>query len=457
MSVEPVHPENDRKRIAQARANGETLNPSAKVLGWDVRWRQEPGNKRPTSYRYLKADGYTKHDADDLEVRIHRQKRRTGGYAYRSDVISGAQDPSERQTLHDFLLGPFMAFVQSSHRPNTQKHYAIAIDDRILSIKTPHVASTTRHQETEIGMRPVDLITVQALLDWKQSLLDAGIARRQVGKAVEVLRSALSYAVELGLIDRNPALGVRGLAVPRRDRNGGRAQAPISPDRVVDPLNIERLRVHLERRSRTLRNTVIVALIAYLGLRPNEVCVLRWRDLLNPDSTVKRRFRLERGLSNGEEVHGPKGGNPRMVTVFTPVADDILRYYQSIGSPDHETFVAPTIDGRMNNPDAIYEFISRAARKAGLPRFRPYDLRHTAASLLGTCGDESKPGQPWPIQNIAQQLGHSVETCIRIYLHVLENPLYRGTPIEQVIRECRSTALGRSADHQSNSGDSNPV
>jgi integrase len=60
-----------------------------------------------------------------------------------------------------------------------------------------------------------------------------------------------------------------------------------------------------------------------------------------------------------------------------------------------------------------------AKRSAGLEDFVPYDLRHTAASLLIATGR--------PITEVALQLGHSPSTCADIYAHVVEK--YRGQQI----------------------------
>lgn len=52
-----------------------------------------------------------------------------------------------------------------------------------------------------------------------------------------------------------------------------------------------------------------------------------------------------------------------------------------------------------------------AARRAGLSTTRPYDLRHSFASLMLHEGRLS-------IIEIASQLGHSAETLLSTYAHV---------------------------------------
>jgi integrase len=51
-------------------------------------------------------------------------------------------------------------------------------------------------------------------------------------------------------------------------------------------------------------------------------------------------------------------------------------------------------------------------RRAGLPRIRPYDLRHTAATLLLLAGESTKV--------VSERLGHSTATLtLDTYQHVL--------------------------------------
>jgi integrase len=53
-------------------------------------------------------------------------------------------------------------------------------------------------------------------------------------------------------------------------------------------------------------------------------------------------------------------------------------------------------------------------RKAGVPRIRFHDLRHTAATLMIAAGV--------PVKVVSEMLGHAdVATTLRIYAHVLPN------------------------------------
>jgi site-specific recombinase XerD len=69
----------------------------------------------------------------------------------------------------------------------------------------------------------------------------------------------------------------------------------------------------------------------------------------------------------------------------------------------------PLIPGQMN-----HEF-DRLTAKAGLPRIRSHDLRHSTATLL------IEQGQPIP--TVARMLGHDPAMTARVYSHVTDSAL----------------------------------
>jgi integrase len=62
-----------------------------------------------------------------------------------------------------------------------------------------------------------------------------------------------------------------------------------------------------------------------------------------------------------------------------------------------------------------------AAEAAGLPEdFRPYDLRHTCASLMLRAGI--------PAPDVAEHMGHSLETLLCVYAHAIK--AMKGQPAQ---------------------------
>jgi hypothetical protein len=71
-----------------------------------------------------------------------------------------------------------------------------------------------------------------------------------------------------------------------------------------------------------------------------------------------------------------------------------------------------------------------AAEKANVGVTRPYELRHTWASLLIQEGKLT-------LIEIAAQMGHSVQTLLNNYAHVIAELSGTHRPVEELIREAK--------------------
>lgn len=158
------------------------------------------------------------------------------------------------------------------------------------------------------------------------------------------------------------------------------------------------------------------------GMSEGELLGLRWehRDL--------DRGLLQETSSIGPGEHGglvfgqPKTDSSRRILRLVPEAVDALRAHRArqfeerlaIGADWIDSglvFTRPTgapIDGRNFSRRQFYPLLERA----GLPRIRPHELRHTIATLNLHEGT--------PISEVSKMLGHaSQHTTISIYSHAL--------------------------------------
>ncbi len=75
--------------------------------------------------------------------------------------------------------------------------------------------------------------------------------------------------------------------------------------------------------------------------------------------------------------------------------------------------VFPNAEGRATDGDNLRTRVFyRLTEKAGLPKFRIHDIRHTFASLLLQQGE--------PLNYVKEQLGHaSIQTTVDVYGHII--------------------------------------
>lgn len=246
------------------------------------------------------------------------------------------------------------------------------------------------------------------LLDaWQVELLTNGAGRTSVAKAGALLHGILKRAVVLELIASNAAMYLE---------QPSHKKAPVKPLRVTE---IESVRGALLAAGQ-VSDATLVSVLAYAGLRPyNEALALGWEQL------TEGRMLIERKLVDGELKPGTKTDKARSIRLLEPLAEDLERWRETRGDAA-DGLVFPREDG---NPWTEHDYGNWRRRIFDpLTPARPYDLRHTFASLLIWEGR--------PITYVAQQLGHSPQTCLTTYAHVIDG-VEANVPAETVIRAAR--------------------
>jgi integrase len=239
----------------------------------------------------------------------------------------------------------------------------------------------------------------------KQQMLADGVGVETTRRTLTMLQGVFRLALEWEEATSNPFAVVR--------------KPPVKPPAPVQPLSVEaveRLRAHF-LDAEEWESVLIVVLMAYAGLRPSEVAGLRVGDVRERTLLVHRTMRLgdHEGLKNGSAY--------RTVELLRPAKDDVELVLDALGSGgDADVPLIPDGSGGPRNPDDYKNWRRRhfrpAVRHVGLSIRRPYDLRHTCASLLIAAQRN--------ILEIAAQLGHRPEMTLRAYGHLIDE--YRGQP-----------------------------
>jgi integrase len=362
---------------------------------YKVAWRDELGKQRSRSFS-LKAD------AETWEAKIKLAKRQ-GELA---ELDAG------RQTLSEFMADWWRLHATLTLAPKTLEIYAGLKD---------------RHIEPRLGQLQLRRITPEKLQAFQADLADAGVGKETVRKSLAMLQGILERAVEWGRIPRNPAKHVRK---PPQGRT--RTVVPLSPRQ------IEQMRRQMLKK-KWHRDAALVSVLAYGGLRPGEALALRWSDI------GKQTILVDKALSLGQE-RTTKTGRKRSVRLLAPLAKDLAEWRIASGRPDESSLVFPTGAGKPWSDTDFRNWrrrrFGKAVEDAGLPAgVRPYDLRHSLASLL--FAEQGNPAE------VAAQMGHTLQTLFSTYVHVIEE--YRGkrrVDAAEAIRAARGSkqVRARSAD-----------
>jgi integrase len=115
-------------------------------------------------------------------------------------------------------------------------------------------------------------------------------------------------------------------------------------------------------------------------------------------------------------VTAEKTRSRRTVRLLAPLAEDLEVWRHTSGDPHVGALVFPADNGEVWSANGFEKWRRRRfgqlLEAGGLDRGRPYDLRHSFASLLLQEGRD--------VIYVARQLGHGAELTLRTYGHVIE-------------------------------------
>ena len=364
--------------------------------GWKARWR-ENGRGRARTFA-LKRDA----DAWDREV---QRRMQLGPLAVQQLTTRGG--PTLGQWTAERWAPEHAVMLADSTRERYAEVYSVHIAPWLDDVPLGHFSAPLLH-------------------GWQAALIKAGVGPGTIHKARTLLSSVLRHAAENGAIMANPLSLVRAPKSAPRD-----AVQPLSP--VV----VERIRAAMlkpaprevaasstgqrARRRYELpapgtaqtrrRDALIVSILAYAGLRPGELRAL-------PLAGVRENTILvERGANPDGSTKPTKNRHHRTVRLLSALAQDIREYKLTAGRPPEKTLILLDDEGKPWDKTAWQMWRadrwSPACCAVGLdPVPRPYDLRHSFASLLLAEGRQ-------PIW-IAKQLGHSLAVFLSTYAHLID-------------------------------------
>ena len=295
-----------------------------------------------------------------------------------------------RYTVGVWMDEWFENYAKVKVRPSSHQTYRGYIDN---------------HIKPSIGKLPLEKLTSLELQKLYKKLLEKGRVERIESKGQskglspktvrnihQIIASAMKLAKEQRIIATDPT---EGCALPKLEH------------REMKTLPVEQLTSFLrEAKDSGIFEMYYVELAT--GLRRGELLGLKWEDI----DLDRGNLRVKRQITriDGEIVEAPLKTKNAYRTL--PLAEDTIAVLQQQKKKvGNSPWVFPSPVGGPISPDSVLHMLHRVLRRAGLPRVRFHDLRHTFATLALQNGVD--------IKTVSGILGHfSAGFTLDTYAHV---------------------------------------
>ena len=267
-----------------------------------------------------------------------------------------------------------------------------------------------KHLLPEFGKKEISTITKAELLSFRSALgklpgqKGQSLTATRINHIMTPLRMILSEASDRFEFT-SPYLNIKSLKVPKTD---------------VEPFSLDEVLQILSAVREDFRNYYTVRF--FTGLRTAEIDGLQWRYVDFP----KRQILIRETWVGGKLDYTKNDGSQREIDMSEPVYQALVGQREKTGS-GHFVFCS-----REGTPHAYRNINDRVwyplLRHLGLRRRRPYQTRHTAATLWLAAGENPE----W----IARQMGHTTtEMLFRVYSRYVPNLTRRdGSAFDNLIK-----------------------
>jgi integrase len=332
----------------------------------------------------------------------------------KADSIGGVRLPATGQTVAEFFEYWLVEIAAHRVRPSTLASYRWLIKSYILPYLGTRKLARIRPSDVRTFLNRLKGVCQCCALGKDAARVKAGkparccalVPRRccdaflsdgSVRYAHRLVRAALQDAVADDMIPSNAA---KGLRISHRYRPKFTPWSAEDARRFLAAVREDRL-------------YALYAVALTLGLRRGELLGLRWVDVDLVDGVVRVEHTLQR--VNGRLTHGPvkTDGSARLVGVPASTLA-VFRQHRAAQRTERETAgerwtdtgaVFTTRRGTLIEPRNMNRHLDTLCQRAGVPRIRFHDLRHSCATLLYDQGV--------PIENIQDVLGHSSPTVTK--------------------------------------------
>lgn len=175
----------------------------------------------------------------------------------------------------------------------------------------------------------------------------------------------------------------------------------------------------------------------FTGMRTGEVDGLKWKNV----DFAKREILVRETLINGETEYTKTDGSQREIPMFGQVYDSLKTQYAATGHISQYVFcnqLGQPLDHNNVTKRVWYPLL----KSLGLTKRRPYQTRHTAATLFLASGENPE----W----VARMLGHSsTEMLFKVYSRYVPNATRMdGSAFERLLGNTTPTKPQKEQRHE---------
>jgi integrase len=374
------------------------------VLFLDFRWR----GKRCREYTALADTPANRRKLERLLERVETDIA-AGTFDYEGTFAkrSIAREPARAE--------PRSASVETANAatPSFRSAALAWLDQHRIEWRRSHFAilegTVKSHLVPRFGETPIDAITKADILAFRAALGElqghgGKLSNRRINGILQPLRQILTEAADLhGFV--SPMANLKTLRVRKSD---------------VDPFTLDQVHRILAVVRADFRSYFTVRF--FTGMRTGEAHGLKWKYI----DFERRLILIRETFVLGEDEYTKTDSSQRDIQMTQVVFDALQRQFNNTGRPGEYVFC-----NRQGNPIDNKNFVNRVwqplLRHLGMPMRRPYQMRHTAATLWLASGEAPE----W----IARQLGHaSTEMLFRVYSRYVPNLTRRdGSAIDRLL------------------------
>ena len=260
------------------------------------------------------------------------------------------------------------------------------------------------HIAPNIGSIPLEKLTTMDLQKLYRKLMNKGrverieakrqpkgLSAKTVRNINQVISSAMDFAVAQKIIPENPC---KAVALPKVEHEE------------MQTIPAEQLQAFLQEAKATGVYEMYYIELA-TGLRRGELLGLKWTDIDWKNGIIKVRRQIAR--VDGKIVEAPlKTKNSYRTVTISQQAIEVLKQQKE---KTNDEYVFPSPNGGPISPDSVNNMLKRVLARAGIPKVRFHDLRHTFATIALQNGVD--------IKTVSGMLGHfSAGFTLDTYAHV---------------------------------------